>query len=44
MIGAWLGAALGVEAIPQKWRENLTAQTVIDSCVERIVAASGSAG
>jgi ADP-ribosylglycohydrolase len=44
MIGAWLGAALGVEAIPRNWRENLSAQSVIDSCVEQIVAASGNAG
>src|SRR6185369_3129293 len=43
MIGAWLGAALGLEAIPQKWREDLTAREIIAACVERIVAVSKSA-
>lgn len=44
MIGAWLGCALGVEAVPRRWRENLTAKEAIAACVERIVATSNSAG
>ena len=40
MIGAWLGAALGVDAVPLRWRECLTSQKIIAACVERIVAAS----
>lgn len=44
MIGAWLGAALGVVAIPRQWREDLSAQTVIADGVERVVSASCDGG
>jgi ADP-ribosylglycohydrolase len=37
MVGAWLGAGLGVEAVPVGWREHLTAQEDISTGVERIV-------
>ncbi len=39
MIGAWLGAGLGVDALPLKWRELLTAREEISAGVERIAAA-----
>jgi ADP-ribosylglycohydrolase len=38
MIGAWLGAYLGIQAIPEEWRFRLTAHDRIDTCVEKIVA------
>jgi ADP-ribosylglycohydrolase len=38
MIGAWLGASNGVDAIPRSWQELLTAQKEITAAVERIVA------
>ena len=38
MIGAWLGASLGVEAIPREWRDRLSARADIDAQVERLVA------
>lgn len=37
MIGAWLGAALGVEGIPEAWRRRLTAYDAIERDVERLV-------
>jgi len=37
MIGAWLGALLGVRAIPEAWREKLTAHRRITELVERLV-------
>ena len=37
MVGAWLGAHLGVEAIPEGWRKRLTKHDAIDGWVERIV-------
>jgi ADP-ribosylglycohydrolase len=37
MIGAWLGAAYGVEVIPRSWQELLTAQKEISAGVELIV-------
>ncbi|MBM4421617.1 MAG: ADP-ribosylglycohydrolase family protein, partial [Chloroflexi bacterium] len=37
MIGAWLGAALGVEAIPPAWRSKLLAHDEIERHVERLV-------
>ena len=43
MIGAWLGGALGVNALPLVWREGLTAHETIAACVERIVGAAGEA-
>lgn len=38
MIGAWLGAHLGVKAIPDAWRSRLNAHDRIEADVERIVA------
>jgi ADP-ribosylglycohydrolase len=38
MIGAWLGAALGVEAIPQQWRDRLRRRAKIEAAVESIIA------
>jgi ADP-ribosylglycohydrolase len=38
MIGAWLGAYLGIQAIPEDWRTRLTAHDRIEADVERIVA------
>ena len=40
MIGAWLGASLGVEAIPREWRDRLSARDEIDAHVERLVASA----
>jgi hypothetical protein len=37
MIGAWLGALLGIRAIPIAWREKLTAHRRITELVERLV-------
>ena len=36
MIGAWLGAALGVDKLPPRWLEELTAHEVIATCVKRV--------
>lgn len=38
MVGAWLGAALGVNAIPQSWRDRLKHRASIHAAVEAIVA------
>lgn len=38
MIGAWLGAALGIEAVPLEWRERLEAHGRIHRLVERLIA------
>ena len=37
MLGAWLGAHLGVEAIPKDWRTRLTAQSRISAALDRIL-------
>ena len=37
MVGAWLGAHLGVDAIPSQWRERLTESERIAGWIERIV-------
>ena len=37
MIGAWLGALLGVQAIPESWRTSLTAHDRIEADVEKLV-------
>lgn len=37
MIGAWLGALLGVRAIPVEWREKLSAHRRVTELVERLV-------
>lgn len=44
MIGAWLGGALGVGALPLRWRERLAAREAIAAGLERIVVAAGEAG
>lgn len=38
MVGAWLGAHLGIQAIPEAWQTRLTAHDQIQADVERIVA------
>jgi hypothetical protein len=38
MIGAWLGAANGVDGIPSAWRKRLNRQEEIHTLVERVVA------
>jgi ADP-ribosylglycohydrolase len=37
MIGTWLGAALGVAAVPEAWRRRLTSHEEIGRHVERLV-------
>jgi ADP-ribosyl-[dinitrogen reductase] hydrolase len=37
MVGAWLGAALGIGGIPEDWRRRLTAHDAIEGDVERLV-------
>lgn len=37
MIGAWLGARLGLQGIPEVWRVRLTARDAIKRYVERLV-------
>lgn len=39
MIGAWLGAYLGIEAIPAAWLTHLSAHDRIEADIEKIVAA-----
>lgn len=36
-MGAWLGASLGVEAIPEEWRKRLAAYDRIHECIEAIL-------
>lgn len=38
LIGAWLGARLGVGAIPADWRDRLSARAEIDALAERLAA------
>jgi ADP-ribosylglycohydrolase len=38
MVGSWLGAHLGIKAIPEDWRTRLTAHDEIESYVETIAA------
>jgi ADP-ribosylglycohydrolase len=38
MVGAWLGAHLGIDAIPESWRTRLTFGERISSAVEEILA------
>lgn len=38
MIGAWLGAFLGIQGVPASWRERLSARNAIGRAVEAIVA------
>jgi len=37
MVGAWLGAALGIGGIPEEWRTRLSAHDAIERDVERLV-------
>jgi len=37
MIGAWLGALHGAEAIPSEWRRKLNQKEEIERCVDKIV-------
>ncbi len=37
MIGAWLGAALGVQAIPAEWRNRLKAKERIEQLVDQLL-------
>jgi len=37
MIGAWLGAALGIGGIPEEWRTRLRAHDAIERDVERLI-------
>lgn len=37
MVGAWLGAYLGIDAIPESWRTRLTAHDQIERDVKRII-------
>lgn len=37
MIGAWLGASLGIAGVPAAWQERLTARTTINSAVEDLL-------
>jgi len=37
LIGSWLGASLGIQALPVRWRESLTAREEIASGVEWLV-------
>ena len=41
MIGTWLGALHGVEAIPLEWRSKVNAKGEIESCIEKIVKRVG---
>lgn len=38
MIGGWLGAYLGLEGIPQEWRDKLTARERIHENVEKLIS------
>jgi len=37
MLGSWLGAHLGVDAIPQEWRTRLTAAPRISAALDKIL-------
>ena len=41
MVGGWLGALLGVRAIPREWRERLSAKARIDALVQELLAKLG---
>ncbi|HYY31939.1 MAG TPA: ADP-ribosylglycohydrolase family protein [Chthoniobacterales bacterium] len=42
MVGAWLGAHLGLSAIPQSWRLRLTHANRISAAVDKILADAGN--
>jgi ADP-ribosylglycohydrolase len=37
MLGSWLGAHLGIDAIPKDWRSKLTAESRISAALDRIL-------
>jgi ADP-ribosylglycohydrolase len=37
MIGAWLGACHGVNAIPIEWRQHLTDRSQIEQCLAKLL-------
>ena len=37
MLGSWLGAHLGIQAIPREWRNRLTAASRINAALEKIL-------
>ena len=43
IIGAWLGAHLGIAAIPKTWRIRLTQGEQISAAIEKILADRGKA-
>jgi ADP-ribosyl-[dinitrogen reductase] hydrolase len=43
MIGTWLGALHGMQAIPDQWRAKVNAREEIDRCIDEIVARLGIA-
>ncbi len=40
LVGAWLGAFVGLQGIPASWRERLSARAAIGRAVESIVASA----
>jgi ADP-ribosylglycohydrolase len=40
MLGAWLGAHLGLEKIPREWRERLTHRKRIAAAVDQVIEAA----
>jgi ADP-ribosylglycohydrolase len=43
MLGSWLGAHLGVDAIPREWRTRLTAAPQISAALDKILLDEGRA-
>jgi ADP-ribosylglycohydrolase len=37
LVGAWLGAFLGIEGVPRKWRDRLAANEQIASAAKRLI-------
>jgi ADP-ribosylglycohydrolase len=37
MLGSWLGAHLGIQAIPREWRNRLTAASRINAALDKIL-------
>jgi ADP-ribosylglycohydrolase len=40
MLGAWIGAMLGIQGIPREWRDRLTARDRISDLVQRVTEAA----
>jgi ADP-ribosylglycohydrolase len=36
MIGAWIGAELGIQGVPAEWRHKLSAEKRIADCIARL--------